>query len=139
MAAKPFFLSLLARSLVALSIECPVLECPSAGSQLALDAGTCFRHDRQSPVQKLYGGLCYDADYAKTTDPKSYCPFDPTNGEFAWIDEYFQQQKPNDPKMIGKLLSAHYHRPDPLTAEIKEEHGDLHGRLWLQTEFESGS
>ena len=54
-----------------------------------LEIGTCFKHDKTSPVQKIYGALCYDSDTAKITDTKSYCPFSYETKEYMWIDERF--------------------------------------------------
>jgi hypothetical protein len=54
----------------------------------------------------MYGSLCYDEYYAKSTDPKFYCPFSLDNSEYMWIDEFFQQQKPGDNNMTSKHLSS---------------------------------
>lgn len=84
------------------AIDCPVLECPDPLGTTHLEAGTCFRHDKQSPVQKFYGAICYDEDTASLSEQKSYCPFSYISQEYMWIEERFQTQKGNDPKMIGK-------------------------------------
>ena len=86
--AKVITSSILLWQIVA-TIDCPVLECPDPVGSTLLEIGTCFKHDKTSPVQKIYGALCYDSDTAKITDTKSYCPFSYETKEYMWIDERF--------------------------------------------------
>ena len=66
-----------------MQLTCPVLSCDR--EEELKEEGTCFQHDGEQTVALLKGGLCYDVESAKQTDPVFVCPFNLY--EYMWVDE----------------------------------------------------
>jgi hypothetical protein len=64
-----------------IKIECPLLTCEER-----LERGVCYRHDGFSAALKIRGGKCEDLEGGRPM----FCPFNPNNDEFMWIDEFYQ-------------------------------------------------
>eukprot|EP00347_Sterkiella_histriomuscorum_P001527 403371691 len=75
-----------------------IITCPSLRCDGNLDVGQCAEIGFNSKINGLYGQSCNYPDI---------CPIDVRNGsDYAWIDEYFQQQTTANSNLIGKGQSA---------------------------------
>jgi len=55
----------------------------------------------------MTGALCFDIKKAPITENPLFCPFVlDERGEYAWIDEFLQQQESSDPTRPANYTSA---------------------------------
>ena len=100
----------------------------------------CFEHDGNHPSQNMTGALCFDIKQAPITENPLFCPFVlDENKEFAWIDEFLQQQENGDPKRPGKLnlVSANVCSESNLSSKEEEAASFLQDVRGCQTELKS--
>lgn len=84
-------------------IKCPVLNCEE-DVPFRKVGDVCYQHDGVQPSLQMKGGLCFDIKQAPITENPLFCPFSlDGNEEYAWVNEYLQQQDSGDPERPRKL------------------------------------
>eukprot|EP00347_Sterkiella_histriomuscorum_P001195 403372960 len=104
-----------------------IITCPSLRCDGNLDVGQCAEIGFNSKINGLYGQSCNYPDI---------CPIDVRNGsDYAWIDEYFQQQTSANTNLIGKGQSAINKRKHKLIALALQLSCKIYDLVGMQQSF----